>query len=105
MNWDAIKHIYRNVLIDGIKIKYLGEDKYVLTQYHSNGEIYRKIKIKNGKRHGKSNAWYEDGTKEWEVHYKNGIPHGKYIIWWANGVEQYNGMYHNGKLTRTKDKL
>ncbi|KKL16566.1 hypothetical protein LCGC14_2494270, partial [marine sediment metagenome] len=45
----AIKHIYRNVLIDRTKIKYFGKDKYILTRYYSSGKKREQIEYKNNK--------------------------------------------------------
>ncbi|KKM02319.1 hypothetical protein LCGC14_1785660, partial [marine sediment metagenome] len=34
MNWEALKEIYRFILIDKGNIEYLGGDEYKLTRYH-----------------------------------------------------------------------
>ncbi|KKK65820.1 hypothetical protein LCGC14_2970310, partial [marine sediment metagenome] len=34
MNWEAIKNIYRSVLVHNHKIEYLGGDKYKLISLH-----------------------------------------------------------------------
>ena len=96
MDWESIKHIYRNVLIDGVKIKYLGKDKYILTQFYSSGRKYREIEFKNGKQQGKDIVWYKDGTKERITNYKNNIVHGEHKIWFTNGKVYCNIKYDNG---------
>lgn len=96
MNLDAIKHIYRNVLIDGIKIEYLGEDKYILIKYDSSGQKRREINFNNGKQHGKDTMWYKNGTKERVSNYKNNIIHGEHIIWFRDGEIYCNIEYNNG---------
>ncbi len=74
MNWEAIKQIYRYVLINGEKIEYLGNDKYILTEC------------------------YPSGNKQWEVRYKNGIYHGKTVRWFEDGKKHFSYICENGKI-------
>ena len=96
MNWDAIKHIYRNVLIDRTKIKYFGKDKYILTRYYSSGKKREQIEYKNNKAHGKSFGWFEDGSKEWEIEYKYSELHGRYRVWFEDGSINHDCKYKDG---------
>lgn len=72
MNWGAIKHIYRMVLISNHKIEYLGDDKYRITVYYKSGEKYYEIEYKNDILHGRYIKWDLSGSKYWEDNYKNG---------------------------------
>ncbi len=72
MNWKAIKHIYRHVLIWNNKIEYLGEDRYKLFSFYRTGEKLWETEHQNGKPHGKHIRWNVSGQKLWEAEYQNG---------------------------------
>ena len=72
MNWETIKQIYISILVNGEKIEYLGNDEYIFTEYYPSGSKYWEVKYKNGKPHGKTVRWFEDGTKLCEFPYENG---------------------------------
>ena len=76
MNWEAIKYIYRCVLIRKDKIEYLGGNKYSLSMY------------------------YQNGQKSWETEYENCERHGKTMGWSSYGIELYNDEYVHGKLIK-----
>jgi len=96
MNWEAIKYIYRQILIYNRKIEYLGEDRYELFAYHKNGRMHWRTKYKNNLLHGKSTTWYNNGQKLSEYEYINGdvtdsllfaleIRRGKFSVWSPDG--------------------
>ena len=72
MNWETIKHIYYCVLVRNHKVEYLGEDEYIITAYHRNGQKHWKTGYRNGMFYGKSKTWLTDGTKYSEFEYENG---------------------------------
>lgn len=76
MNWEAIKYIYKCVLVHNNKIKYLGGSKYSLTKYFDNGQKFWEVELENCERHGKS------------------------IGWTYYGIELYNEEYVYGKLVK-----
>ena len=92
MNWKSIKDIYLKVLCDNNKIKYLGENKYLLI--NKNGDKHWYL---NGKLHreGGPAVEYIDGTKCW---YLNGKLHREDgpAIEYANGGEEWyiHGFRH-----------
>lgn len=69
------------------------------TYYHANHQKSMEGGIKNGKRHGKWTAWYEDGTIWSEGHYNEGIDDGLKIAYHENGNKYYQGNYKNGERT------
>jgi antitoxin component YwqK of YwqJK toxin-antitoxin module len=96
MNWEAIKHIYRNILIYGSKIKYLEKNKYILT-YFSSDKKFEQREFDNGERHGKSFGWFSNGFKRWEIEHQHSKLHGIYRIWNEDGIMLLNHKYKNGK--------
>ena len=72
MNWEAIKQIYRCVLALNHKVEYLGEDEYIITAYYQDGQKHWRSKYRNGILCGKSEFWFADGTKDFELEYENG---------------------------------
>ena len=95
MNYETLKHIYREVLLNKNKIQYNGDDKYTITAYHSNGNKYWEQEYQNGQLHGKSFGWWENGNKHWEKKYQNNQLHGKYIVWDENGNKHWKTEYQN----------
>ncbi len=72
MNWEAIKHIYKRVLVCNNKIEYLGEDRYKLTSFHRTGGRWSTGEYKNGRVHGTVLGWDSNGQKCFEGWFKNG---------------------------------
>ena len=101
MNWEALKEIYRFILIDKGNIEYLGGDEYKLTRYHKNGNKSWETTYQNGKLHGESIHWYESGHKLLKREYQNGQLHGKHIGWYdENENKHWKEEYKNGKLIK-----
>ena len=98
MNWDAIKSIYKVVLVLNHKIEYLGEDKYKLIGFYPTGKKYWEREYQNGQLHGKEISWYKNGNKEWKVEYQNGLRNGKNTAWYKNGNKEWEKEYQNGEL-------
>ena len=97
MTWEAIKHIYKRVLIKNNRIEYLGGDKYKLTDFYPTGEKYWEREYQNRLLHGKNMGWHENGQKRWEVGYKDGRLHGKNTRWYESGQKHWETEYQNGK--------
>ena len=72
MTWEAIKHIYKRVLIKNNRIEYLGGDKYKLTDFYPTGEKYWEREYQNRLLHGKNIGWRKNRDKHWEEEYQNG---------------------------------
>ncbi len=100
MSWEAIKYIYKIVLIDKGNVEYLGGDKYKLIKYHLNGNKHWKEEYQDGKLHGEYTSWYENGNKRWEIEYKSGQSHGKETYWYKNGQMRWEQEWQNGRLVK-----
>lgn len=77
MNWETIKQIYYCVLVRKHKIKYLGGNRYRLTE-HNNGQ------------------------KCWSGEYKGVIPHGRHITYLKNKEKDLIDEYENGTLIKER---
>lgn len=55
-----------------ITCEFLGNNKYVLRNYYSDGFIYWRTEYKNEKRHGNCKGFSNDGDLLWDRTYKNG---------------------------------
>lgn len=55
-------------------------------------------KIKNGKKEGIWNYWYDDGRKKSEGTYKDGRPNGLYTEWNESGQKLIQITYKDGKV-------
>ena len=97
MNWEAIKNIYRSVLVHNHKIEYLGGDKYKLISLHPTVKKWWEEEYQNGLRHGKDIGWHINGQKIWETEYQNGQLHGKDTRWDESGKKLWEHDYQNGK--------
>ena len=98
MNWEAIKYIYKLVLVYSNKVEYLGGDRYKIISFYPTGEKQREIKYQNEQLHGKDISWRKNKQKYWEAEYQNGYLHGKYAGWHENGSKSWEGNYQNGYL-------
>lgn len=67
------------------------------TYYHANHQKRMEGGMKNGKRHGKWTAWYEDGTIWSEGHYTEGVDDGLKTAYHDNGKKYYEGNYKLGE--------
>jgi len=72
MNWETLKYIYYQVLIEKNTIRYNGDDKYTITSHYPNGNKMWEREYQNGQLHEKSIWWWENGNKVWEEEYQNG---------------------------------
>ncbi|HXK80987.1 MAG TPA: hypothetical protein PLO05_02370 [Bacteroidales bacterium] len=64
-------------------------------RYYQNGKKEMEGAYKNGKRHGKWIAWY-DNEVVWSIgYYKQGLKHGKSEVYFPNGEVRYEKNYVN----------
>ncbi len=47
-------------------------------------------------RHGKTEAWYENGQPKMRVNYREGLEDGRYFYWHPNGNRKITGVFENG---------
>ncbi len=69
----------------------------VNTDYYENGKEKMKGSIKDGKREGLWQAWYENGNLWSEAEYSKGINNGKSVTYFESGKVRYEGLYKEGK--------
>ena len=89
------------------KLEERGDIHYVIGEYEPisgkykshwpNGELRHKGKLKEGRKHGLIQAWYESGVKQSEVTYIRGKKHGMSRSWHENGQLSYEASYLDGK--------
>lgn len=84
---------------------YSGEQKQELLQrvelYYPSGKIKTIKRFKDGKLHGISEAWYEDGTPWSRTTYKNNKMIGDYFSNYPDGTPKYVGKYSDGGKDKT----
>ena len=57
----------------------------VKEEWHKNGQLKSRVKLKNGLASGKMQVWYEDGSPQLQLKYKNGLLHGKQKEFYQTG--------------------
>ncbi len=76
------------------------ESKKVLvseTIYYPNHNKKIEGEFKNGERHGKWTAWFENGVLQSEGFFKEGKNSGIRKVYYENGNKYYEGKYKNDK--------
>ena len=63
--------------------------------------LSRLYQLKDGKLHGLSTWWYENGKKSGEANYVDGKAHGLETWWYENGQKSSETNYVDGKLHGT----
>ena len=84
---------------DGI-IYVIGENKPYTGTFidkYKNGNLYEKIRYKDGKVHGKHEVYYKNGQLESIRFPKNGKNDGEFKNYYENGNLRTEGMYKDGK--------
>ncbi len=64
---------------------------------YPNSVIKAKGNLKDGKKTGLWESFYEDGTRWSSTYYTDGVPNGYSITYFKNGTVQYKGEYKEGK--------
>lgn len=70
----------------------------ILTEYFSGTNKRSSIEILDGKAHGLSRGWHENGQLEVEETFEQGVAHGQRTRWHANGQKKSEAMIMNGEL-------
>lgn len=68
---------------------------YAVT-FHNHDFFNSKTSYINGKKDGKDQKWFDDGSLSYEANYINGHLHGKVTSWWRNGHKRSESNYVNG---------
>jgi antitoxin component YwqK of YwqJK toxin-antitoxin module len=64
--------------------------------WYEDGTPKREWNYKDGKDDGVSKGWYEDGTPKYEWNYKDGKEHGVYKDWYEDGTPKGEWNYKDG---------
>ena len=67
------------------------------TNWHDNGQMDTKGAFKNGKEHGPVTKWHDNGQVREKGAFKNGVWHGPFTSWHDNGQMETKGAFKNGK--------
>ena len=59
------------------------------------------VTIVDGRAHGRSRGWYENGQIEVEEHFERGVSHGTRTRWFAEGGKKSQVEIRQGQLTGT----
>jgi antitoxin component YwqK of YwqJK toxin-antitoxin module len=60
-----------------------------------------KVEIRDGKSHGISRGWYENGQQEVEEYFSQGVSQGKRTRWFNNGSIKSEAIIVDGKISGT----
>lgn len=69
----------------------------VVTETYPNGQVKAKTEYYQGREHGTSWMWYEDGRPLWGRRYQNGKKHGQHEGRWPNGQQKFLYHFANGE--------
>ena len=69
----------------------------VKEEWHKNGQLKSRVKLKNGLASGKMRVWYEDGSPQLQLKYKNGLLHGKQKELYRTGALKKKSKFISGK--------
>lgn len=67
------------------------------TGWYENGQKKFEGELKNGKQHRKWSWWYENGQKKGEIEFRDGKIHGKETWWWKTGKKRVEREFRDGK--------
>jgi len=86
--------------IDGITYQLNSDTPYTgkYTMYYDNGDKFAEINYLNGKEHGQSIIWGEDGRIGHKGNLQNGKRHGSEIYWYDK-----NTLSVKGNITKVKE--
>lgn len=69
------------------------------TMYYDSGLKFFEINYVNGKEHGQSISWNEDGQINYKGHSQDGLGHGSATFWYDNNTICVTGQHYKGKKT------
>ena len=75
-----------------------GKQHGLSISWHENGQKLGESNYKDGKQQGLSNSWHENGQKLGESNYKDGKLDGLMMRWYSNGRKWQEHTYKDGKL-------
>jgi len=86
-------------IIDGITYQLNSDTPYTgkHTMFYDNGDKFAEINYLNGKEHGQSITWDEDGRIEHKGNLQDGKRHGSEIYWYDKNTLSVKGQHHKGK--------
>jgi hypothetical protein len=84
-------------LINGVLLYANQPFSGAVKEFYPNGQLKAKTEYKQGREHGMSWRWYEDGSSCWERRYQNGKKHGQHEGWWPNGQRKFLYQFSNGE--------
>ena len=87
--------------IDGITYQLNSDIPYTgkHTMYYDNGLKFFEINYVNGKDHGQSISWNEDGQINYKGYSQDGLNHGPSTYWYDNNIICTKGQHYKGKKT------
>ena len=93
--------IYKNQKVILGKIKN-GKKEGIWNYWYDDGRKKSEGTYKDGKKEGEWTDWYENGQKWTEVTYKDGKKEGLSILWYENGQKYSETTYKNEKIISSK---
>ena len=73
----------------------------ILIERFPGGQRKARVEIRDGKPHGRSQGWYENGTLEVEETFTEGISHGERTRWYETGTKKSVAQIEQGQLHGT----
>lgn len=70
----------------------------LLIENYSQDRRKLEISIENGRAHGLSRGWYDNGQIEVEESFVNGVSHGVRKRWYLNGSQKSEALIVNGEI-------
>lgn len=70
-----------------------------LLERYSDGSLKSRSKLRDGRLHGISTAWYTNGLRQIEEHYSAGVSDGPRITWHPDGTRRSEAMVRQGQIT------
>ena len=71
----------------------------MLVEYYPEKKPKIAIEIQDGRPHGLSCGWYENGQMEVEERFVSGVSHGQRTRWHENGQKRSEAQIENGQIT------
>jgi antitoxin component YwqK of YwqJK toxin-antitoxin module len=70
----------------------------VVEWYYGNGKLHQQTSFADGREHGSSIWWHEDGARAGHATYLNGVLNGPLVQWYPDGVtKELHATYRMGK--------
>ncbi len=95
-NWHALIYRFQWQCWPGARPQMPSDFTGTWTVYRPDGSNYFAAAFVEGKRHGHSLGWHENGTLQFERHYRDDRKHGRWRHWRPNGLLASEGWYEDG---------